>query len=320
MHRDELHAAEDYRHRQLEFEVATTGIVGDRQRRHPAVRSELGAWQLRELACKCAPTTVSRRTSFRVCGPPPPACSPIKSIDPKQDRVLAAARAQLRTCSHSGQFFYSLESQNRDAAVDPLEDFVTTHRLGHCEYFAGALVMMLRSQGIPARMAIGFKGGEWNPLGMYYQVQQLHAHAWVEVYLETADIPREDLGKDEPPPAAWLVLDPTDGVQEAGTVTRRLGLAALWNQYSDYIHVLWSNYVVGLNTRRQQQEIYEPVAVVVGGTADAVAQPIGLASRWRALLNSPVGNFWRWYRRHWFSWTRRWWCWLPARSVLRCTR
>ena len=51
---------------------------------------------------------------------------------------------------------------------------------------------MLRSQGIPARMAIGFKGGEWNPLGMYYQVQQLHAHAWVEVYLNSEDIPPRD--------------------------------------------------------------------------------------------------------------------------------
>ena len=43
---------------------------------------------------------------------------------------------------------------------------------------------MLRSQNIPARMVIGFKGGEFNTVGNYYQVRQLHAHAWVEAFLE----------------------------------------------------------------------------------------------------------------------------------------
>ena len=72
--------------------------------------------------------------------------------------------------------------------------------------------MMLRSQNVPARMAIGFKGGEWNPLGMYYQVQQLHAHAWVEVYLDNDDIPADAFASDEvTPKAAWFVLDPTVG-------------------------------------------------------------------------------------------------------------
>ena len=83
--------------------------------------------------------------------------------------------------------------------------------------------MMLRSQGIPARMAIGFKGGEWNPLGMYYQVQQLHAHAWVEVYLAPDDIPPGEFADDEAPDGAWLVLDPTEGTQESSidSATRR---------------------------------------------------------------------------------------------------
>ena len=45
-------------------------------------------------------------------------------------------------------------------------------------------------------MAVGFKGGEWNPLGRYYQVQQLHAHAWVEVYLAAEEIPQAAFAGD----------------------------------------------------------------------------------------------------------------------------
>ena len=134
-------------------------------------------------------------------------------------------------------------------------------RRGHCEYFAGALVMMLRSQGIPARMAIGFKGGEWNPLGMYYQVQQLHAHAWVEVLSGgEPTFPMGEFADDEAAAAAWLVLDPTDGAQESSDGSGGSGDVGRLHQYLDYAQVLWTNYVVGLNSKRQRQGIYEPLA------------------------------------------------------------
>ena len=57
----------------------------------------------------------------------------------------------------STQFTYSLEG-NKDPA-DPLADFLLKSRSGHCEYFASGMVIMLRSLGIPARMANGFYGG-----------------------------------------------------------------------------------------------------------------------------------------------------------------
>jgi len=162
--------------------------------------------------------------------------------------------------------------------------------------------MMLRSQGIPARMAIGYKGGEWNPLGMYYQVQQLHAHAWVEVYLRRDDIPPDEFAADEMPPGAWLVLDPTEGTQESSTaLAGGRFLARVW-QYIDYGQVLWTNYVVGLNFKRQRQGIYEPLAQGVSAAGDNVISPQIWQDRLRAVSNSPVGTFWQWYRRHWFDW------------------
>ena len=107
---------------------------------------------------------------------------------PEEDRV-GRARYLERQLATSGQFQYSLVGQPRDPKLDPIEDFVTKHPQGHCEYFATALTLMLRSQEIPARMVVGFKCDEWNPVGGYYQVRQLHAHTWVEAYLQPDQIP-----------------------------------------------------------------------------------------------------------------------------------
>jgi len=180
---------------------------------------------------------------------------------------------------------------------------VTTNRAGHCEYFAGALVMMLRSQGIPARVALGFKGGEWNPLGMYYQVQQLHAHAWVEVYLNREDIPPETFATDDlDPPSAWLILDPTVGVPADTALSINRSVWARMRQSLDYGQVLWANYVVGLNSRRQQQGIYEPLTAGARAAIDNLFGSEAWSARMRAVADSPLGAFWEWYRRHWFSW------------------
>ena len=51
--------------------------------------------------------------------------------------------------------------------MDPIEHFLTQTRKGHCEYFASALTLLLRSQGIPARMVVGYKGGDYNRCLLY---------------------------------------------------------------------------------------------------------------------------------------------------------
>ncbi len=184
----QLLRSEESREHTQEFDIGTTGISGDRQR-------DL-------LACDRPPRPIELRAMLQpfasgIDSNPFPDIQALatriladKNLDPQVDR-LAAARALSAYFHESEEFFYSLEPQVREADLDPLEDFVTVHRAGHCEYFAGALVLMLRSQGIPARMVIGFKGGEWNELGNYYQVQQLHAHTWVEALLAQTIFPSE---------------------------------------------------------------------------------------------------------------------------------
>ena len=75
-----------------------------------------------------------------------------------------------------------------------LEHFLFESKKGYCSYFAFAMTLMLRSIGIPARVAVGFAPDMKEKTLNFYDVRSLHAHAWVEVYFD-------DYG--------WLTFDPT---------------------------------------------------------------------------------------------------------------
>ena len=160
----------------------------------------------------------------------------------------------------SPPFEYSLNRPPPAPDVDPIEDFVTRNRSDHCEYFASALALMLRSQGIPARVVIGFRGGEWNPLGSFLDVRQLHAHAWVEAFLEPEQIPasQRPVGVSVRH-GAWLVLDATPASPEGSEVQTESWLSPL-KDLKSYIAQLWNSYIVGLNPERQEQIVYRPLA------------------------------------------------------------
>jgi transglutaminase-like putative cysteine protease len=183
----------------------------------------------------------------------------------------------------SGEYAYSLViNQNRNRNLDPFEDFVRNHRTGHCEYFAGALTLMLRSQGIPARMVVGFKGGEFNTVGNYYIVRELHAHAWVEAFLEAEEIPSDERdGVDFSRYGAWLRLDPTPGSIDIELDDDTFGLVTTMREFVDYVQVLWDDYVLGLNSTRQQQAIYGPIARRLRGLSDLLFSRELWVARWQ---------------------------------------
>jgi transglutaminase-like putative cysteine protease len=175
-----------------------------------------------------------------------------------REQPAETARSLERYLRDTGLFQYSLRQPRRALGLDPVEAFVTQHHQGHCEYFASALVLMLRSANIPARLAIGFKGGEYNSVGRYYQVRELHAHAWVEAYVGPQSLP-SSLADD--PVAkkngAWLVLDPTPGRADEA-LSDRYGMGAL-KRLLDLTQLVWTNYVLGLDSQRQQEAIYQPL-------------------------------------------------------------
>src|SRR5207244_5015174 len=88
----------------------------------------------------------------------------------------AAIEHYLRT-----RFGYTLDLSATSKA-DPLAHFLFERRSGHCEYFAAAMTVMLRSLGIPARYVNGFLPGEYNELGGDFIVRASDAHSWVEAY------------------------------------------------------------------------------------------------------------------------------------------
>jgi transglutaminase-like putative cysteine protease len=120
---------------------------------------------------------------------------------------------------------YTLDLVGRVSAA-PIEDFLFTYRRGHCEYFASAMVLLLRAQGIHARLVTGFLGGELNPLG-YVVVRQANAHAWVEAWI---------------PGEGWRIFDPTPPAGRPAMAEQGvLGLAA---QVYDSLVFQWDRYVL----------------------------------------------------------------------------
>ena len=172
---------------------------------------------------------------------------------------MAGAKYLEKKLAKSGLFRYSLQGQNRDLKIDPIEDFVTKNRAGHCEYFATTLTLMLRSQKIPARMVVGFMTDEWNQVGQCYQVRQLHAHSWVECWLSPAQLPGDLMhGEnywDWSEYGGWLQLDPTPE-SEAASQTSWYDPVTKSMQWFDSV---WSYYVVELNYERQRNAIFRPI-------------------------------------------------------------
>lgn len=93
-------------------------------------------------------------------------------------------------------FVYSLTPGAMDYDR-PLEDFLFNRRQGFCEHYAATFALLMRSAGVPARMVVGYQGGEYNEVGDYLLVRQSDAHAWAEVWFE-------DRG--------WRRVDPTAAV------------------------------------------------------------------------------------------------------------
>lgn len=132
---------------------------------------------------------------------------------------------------------------------DPIEWFLFEQRQGYCNYYATAMVLMLRSQGIPARLAAGFAQGTWDPQRQAYLVRERDAHTWVEVYFpgygwvefeptaDEAPINRQDDAAPQallptitpvptPTPVATVTATPLPPMPEAGAAATPTGVSS----------------------------------------------------------------------------------------------
>src|SRR5205814_2284821 len=77
------------------------------------------------------------------------------------------ARALCDHLATSGEYSYTLDLRRQNPSLDAAVDFLQNTKQGHCERYASALTLMLRSQGIPCRVVKGFRGAESRGDGTY---------------------------------------------------------------------------------------------------------------------------------------------------------
>ncbi|HVY91583.1 MAG TPA: DUF3488 and transglutaminase-like domain-containing protein [Bryobacteraceae bacterium] len=133
-------------------------------------------------------------------------------------------------------FQYSLDTTPESLSHDPLADFLFTTKRGFCEYFASAMAVLLRTQGIPARVATGFQSGYYNDISNTWVVRASDAHAWVEAWVD---------GR------GWVTFDPTppaSGDASGGWLDAKLRRMSM---YLDAIDTAWQRWVMAYNPDQQ---------------------------------------------------------------------
>lgn len=206
--------------------------------RSPAGDSEAPEQPRRRSRLLAPDAVVMRLTPDYIFPPYMAACLRIpESLDKEKLRGLAqqitkgadTPYAQTRAIENylRQSFEYSLDLPN-PGAEHPIEHFLFASKRGHCEYFATAMAMLLRSLEIPCRVVNGYYCTEWNNIAGMFTVRQRDAHSWVEVFFEGY---------------GWMTFDPTPpaGLQRP---TPMNPLLLAFTRYYDAIKLRWYRTVI----------------------------------------------------------------------------
>ena len=147
---------------------------------------------------------------------------------------------------------------------DPIADFLFVRKKGHCELFSSAMVLMLRTLGIPARNVTGYYGGQLTTAG-YYAVRAGDAHSWVEVYF---------------PGVGFARFDPTPA-GERGSQLDSLwaNVVLLW----DTVQQKWRAFVVDYDLLSQAQAV-KRIGALLNEAGRRLSGKAGAAPRLRVAL------------------------------------
>ncbi|MDB6169510.1 MAG: transglutaminase domain protein, partial [Verrucomicrobia bacterium] len=180
---------------------------------------------------------------------------------------------------------YSLSPQVPDGSGDPLVRWMNSRGSGHCELFAGSLVLLARVAGYPARVITGFKGGSWNGYSNNYTIRNSDAHAWCEIFDATA--------------AAWRRADPTPGATGLAQADEVRGEAALarrtdrsWSARLESLRVFWYRRIVNFDQRSQ----VETLKAVKDATENSGRRLRALATEWMVAAKAWLARPWGWGR------------------------
>jgi transglutaminase-like putative cysteine protease len=97
---------------------------------------------------------------------------------------------------------------------DAIDEFWMDRKLGFCEHYASAFVVVMRSLGVPARIVTGYQGADPAPVDGYWVVRQSNAHAWAEYWQDGQ---------------GWLRADPTAAVAPTASCAARCARPPAWS-------------------------------------------------------------------------------------------
>ena len=164
-----------------------------------------------------------------------------------------------------------------------LDQFLFHRRVGFCEHYAASFATLMRLAGIPARVVVGYLGGEYNDLGRFFLVRQADTHAWCEVWL---------------PDSGWTRVDPTSVVApgRAGLdlntfLARRIASGEMETGRSAFVTQLTGSAIF-TNLRLTWETLnYEWDTRILGFDADvqeSLLASVGIANRGPFLLITEI--------------------------------
>jgi len=136
-------------------------------------------------------------------------------------------------------YSYTLENPS-GGTKEPVTDFLLNSKAGHCEYFATAMALMLRTIGIPSRYVNGFQANEWNDIGEYYIIRNRDAHSWVEAYFSSI---------------GWYPFDPTPPIHEEASGIYKYTYNTKFGKYLDMMQMKWREWVINYTFDRQKKAV-----------------------------------------------------------------
>lgn len=170
--------------------------------------------------------------------------------DPRQrlQRAVAFFRQQ--------RFTYTLNPPLMED--DNVDTFLFEARQGFCEHFAGSFAFLMRAAGVPARLVVGYQGGEINARDGHLLVYQSDAHAWVEVWLAGEGWRRVDPTALVAPDrirqgAEALMRSRGEYLPDTPLSLRHFNWARELRYYLDSLNYAWARWVLNYDSARQWQ-------------------------------------------------------------------
>lgn len=191
----------------------------------------------------------------------------LKKLPPRTSDWIETTKRQSTTTEQRLKALETFFQKDFRYTLDPgtyerndLDEFLFVRKRGFCEHFAAAYATLARGLEIPARVVIGYQGGEFNPIGQFWKVVERDAHAWVEIGVQ----------------GRWLRIDPTTWIaplrinmpstqffelseveQTQSVLTNpknRNGFESVWNQsvlFFDNLNYKWTMFLLEFDKEKQ---------------------------------------------------------------------